>query len=85
MDHYFNLSDLQQIVGKYVDQYQLLAAGGPLAATGLVRMFVTKNKVVSMAVAGSGVWFAVKELSGPMLGLIQDQFGYLQQLLGMVR
>jgi len=85
VDHYFNLSDLQQIVGKYVDQYQLLAAGGPLAATGLVRMFVTKNKVVSMAVAGSGVWFAVKELSGPMLGLIQDQFGYLQQLLGMVR
>lgn len=85
MDHYFNLSDLQQIVGKYVDQYQLLAAGGPLAATGLVRMFVTKNKVVSLAVAGSGVWFAVKELSGPMLGLIQDQFGYLQQLLGMVR
>jgi hypothetical protein len=85
VDHYVNLSDLQQTVGKYVDQYQLLAAGGPLAATGIVRMFVTKNKLVSLAVAGSGVWFAVKELTGPMLGLIQDQFGYLQQLFGMVR
>ena len=85
MDHYVNLSDLQQVVGKYVDQYQLLAAGGPLAASGFARMFVTKNKVVSMAVAGSGIWFAAKELSGPMLGLIQDQFGYLQQIFGMVR
>ena len=85
MANYANLSDLQQVVGKYVDQYQLLAAGGPLAATGIVRMFLTKNKVASLAVAGSGVWFAVKELSGPMLGLIQDQFGYLQQLFGMAK
>ncbi len=85
MDHYVNLSDLQQVVGKYVDQYQLLAAGGPLAATGLVRMFVTKNKIASMAVGGSAVWFAVKELSGPVLGLIQDQFGYLQSIIGGVR
>lgn len=85
MDHYANLSDLQQVVGKYVDQYQLLAAGGPLAATGLVRVFVTKNKLVSLAVTGSAVWFAVKELSGPALGLIQDQFGYLQSLLGLAR
>ncbi len=80
-----NISDLQQVVGKYVDQYQLLTAGGPLAATGIVRMFVTKNKVASIALAGSGVWFAVKELSGPLLGLIQDQFGNLQQLLGSAR
>ena len=85
MDHYVNLSDLQQVVGKYVDQYSLLTAGGPLAATGLVRMFVTKNKMVSIAVTGSAVWFAVKELSGPVLGLIQDQFGYLQSIMGSVR
>jgi hypothetical protein len=85
VDHYVNLSDLQQVIGKYVDQYQLVAAGRRLAATGIVRMFVTKNKIVSMAVAGSTVWFAVKELSGPVLGLIQDQFGYLQSLLESVR
>ena len=48
-------------------------------------MFVTKNKIVSAAVAGSAIWFGVKELSGPVLGLIGDQFGYLQQLLGGVR
>jgi hypothetical protein len=85
VDHYVNLSDLQQVVGKYVDQYQLLTAGGPLVATGIVRMFVSKNKLVTLAVTGSTVWFAIKELSGPMMGLIQDQFGYLQSLLGSVR
>jgi hypothetical protein len=85
VDHYVNLTDLQNVVGKYADQYQLLSAGGPLAASGIVRLFVTKNKVVSMAVAGSAVWFAVKELSGPMLGLIQDQFGQLQDILGSFR
>ena len=85
MDHYVNLSDLQQIVGRYADQYNLVVAGGPLAAAGFVRTFITKNKVVSIALAGSTAWFAVKELSGPMLGLMQDQFGYLQSILGMGR
>lgn len=80
-----NLSDLQQVVGKYVDQYNLLVAGGPLAATGIVRTFVGKNKALSIAMGAGGAWFAVKELSGPMLGLIQDQFGYLQSLFGSFR
>lgn len=85
MDHYVNLSELQNVVGKYVDQYNLLVAGGPLAATGLVRTFVGKNKALSMAIGGSAAWFAVKELSGPMLGLMQDQFGYLQSIFGMFK
>lgn len=82
MDHYASLSDLQQIVSRYVDQYDLLVAGGPLAAAGFVRTFIAKNKIVSLALAGSTAWFAVKELSGPMLGLMNDQFGFLQSLLG---
>lgn len=82
MDHSVNLSELQQVVGRYVDQYQLLVAGGPLAATGLVRTFVGKNKALNLAVGGSAAWFAVKELSGPILRLMGDQFGYLQSLLG---
>ena len=77
-----NLSDLQAVVGKYVDQYQLVAAGGPLVASGILRTIVKKNKIVSLAVAGSTVWFAVKELSGPMMGLIQDQFGQLEAVIG---
>lgn len=77
-----NLTDLQHVVGQYVDQYNLLVAGGPLAAAGVARTVVGKNKAVSMAVGGSAAWFAVKELSGPVLGLIQDQFGQLQALLG---
>jgi len=48
-------------------------------------MFVSKSKLASLAVAGSGVWFAAKELSGPVLGLIQDQFGQLQQIFGSFR
>jgi hypothetical protein len=85
VDYYVNLSDLQQIVGKYVNRYDLLVAGGPLAAAGFVRTFILKNKIMSLAVAGSAAWFAVKELSGPMLGLMQDQFGYLQSILGTGR
>jgi hypothetical protein len=77
-----NLSDLQAVVGKYVDQYQLISAAGPLAVSGITRTVVRKNKIVSLAVAGSTVWFAVRELSGPMLGLIQDQFGQLEALIG---
>jgi hypothetical protein len=85
VDHYANLSDIQQVVGRYVDQYDLVVAGGPLAAAGFVRTFIAKNKVVSLALAGSTAWFAVKELSGPMLGLMTDQFGFLQSILGVGR
>jgi hypothetical protein len=77
-----DLTEIQRVVGKYVDQHNLLVAAGPLTASTLVRTFVTNNKLVSGAVAASGAWFAVKELSGPVLGLIQDQFGYLQFILG---
>jgi hypothetical protein len=77
-----NLSDLQAVVGKYVDQYQLISAAGPLAVSGIARTIVRKNKMVSLAVAGSTIWFAVRELSGPILGLIQDQFGQLEALIG---
>jgi hypothetical protein len=80
-----NLDALQEVVGKYVDPSSLAVAGGPLAAAGVVRMFVSKSKLASLAVAGSGVWFAAKELSGPVLGLIQDQFGQLQQIFGSFR
>jgi hypothetical protein len=77
-----DLTEIQHIVGKYVDQHNLFVAAGPLTASTVIRTFVTKNKLVSGAVAASGAWFAVQELSGPVLSLIQDQFGYLQFLLG---
>ena len=80
-----DLSALQQLADKYADPSNLLVAGGPLAASGFVRVFITKNKLASLALAGSTVWFAVRELSGPVLGLIQDQFGNLQSLFGSVR
>jgi ABC-type enterochelin transport system permease subunit len=82
VDHSVNLTDLQQIVGQYVDTTSLLIAGGPLAAAGIVRVFITKNKFANIALAGSTAWFAVKALSGPVMGLIGDQFGYLQSLIG---
>ena len=82
VDHSVNLSELQSVVGKYVDQYNLVVAAGPLTGAGLVKAFITKNKAVNLAMVSSGVWFAVKELSTPMLHLMQDQFGYLQWLLG---
>ena len=85
MDHFVNLAGLQDVLSKYAANNNLLVSGGPLAATGLVRAFVAKNKAVSVALAGSTAWFAIKELSGPVLGLIQDQFGYLQSLLGSFR
>jgi hypothetical protein len=82
VDHSVNLGELQSVVGKYVDQYNLVVAAGPLTGAGLVKTFLTKNKAVNLAVVGSGVWFAVRELSTPMLHLMEDQFGYLQSLLG---
>ena len=80
-----DLAELQRIVGKYVDQYNLTVAAGPLAAATITRTVFTKSKLASGAVAASGAWFAIKELSGPMLHMIQDQFGYLQSILGAFR
>ncbi len=82
MDPGVNLAELQRVVGKYVDQYNLVVAAGPLAAATVTRAFLTNNKLASGAVAASGAWFAIKELSGPMLNLIQGQFGYLQSIFG---
>jgi hypothetical protein len=83
VDHYLNLSDLQQTVASYINHYDLLVAGGPFAAAGFVRTFIAKNRVVSIALASSAAWFAVKELS--MRGLMQDQIGYLKSILGLGR
>jgi hypothetical protein len=81
VDHFESFNEIQRVVGKYVTQYNLVVAAGPVTAATLIKTFVTDNKLVKVAVAGGGVWFAVKELSGPMLGLIQDQFGQLQSIL----
>lgn len=80
-----DLTEIQNILGKYANQTNLLSAAGPLTAAGVVKMVMGKNKMASLAVAGGGVWFAVRELSGPMTHLMQDQFGYLQSLLGAFR
>lgn len=85
MDPGIDLAALQQVVGKYVDQYNLVVAAGPLAAATVTRALVTKSKLASGAVAAGGAWFAAKELSGPMMNLIQDQFGYLQSIFGAFR
>jgi len=78
--HSVDISELQRVVGKYVTEYNLLVAAGPFTVATIARKFLIKNKAVNLAVAGGGVWFAVKELSTPMLGLMQDQFGYLQSM-----
>jgi hypothetical protein len=83
--HSVDLTELQQVIGKYVDQYNLMVAGGPLAATAATKMFIVDNKAVNTAVTASTVWFAVKELSGPMLNLMSNQFGYLDSLFAMFR
>jgi hypothetical protein len=80
-----DLTELQRVVGKYVDQYNLVVAAGPMTAATVTRLFTGKNKLVSGAVAMSGAWFAIKELSGPMMGLIGDQFGNLQYFFGAFR
>lgn len=81
MDHSVNLSELQAIVGKYVDQYNLLVAAGPVTAAALAKAVFGKNKLVNTAVVGGGAWFAIQELSGPMLKLMNEQFGYLQSIM----
>ena len=85
MDHAVDLSQIQYIVGKYVDKYNLVVAAGPMTVAALAKTFITKNKLANIALAGGGVWFAVKELSGPVLQLIGDQFGYLDSLLSSFR
>jgi len=80
-----DLQQLQQVVGKYVDQYHLVTAAGPMTAAMAVRLFVGKNKLVSGAVTLGTSWFAIRELTGPAMNLVQDQFGNLQSLLGSFR
>jgi len=79
-----DLNQLQDVVQKYVSQYNLLVAAGPVTAASVVKMF-TKNKMANLAVVGGGVWFAIQELSTPMLKLMNDQFGYLQSIFSMFR
>jgi hypothetical protein len=84
VDHFVSLNELQNVVGNYVGKSNLLVAAGPLTAATLIKTFVANNKVMKLAVVGGGVWFAVKAVSGPTLGLIQEQFGYLQSLFASV-
>jgi len=74
-------ADLQNVVGKYADQHRMVVAAGPITAAAVVRTF-TKNKMVNLAVAGGGAWFAIQELAGPAIRLMQAQLGYLYSLLG---
>jgi hypothetical protein len=81
VDHLSSLNEIQRVVGKYATQYDLLVAAGPVTAATIVKTFITNNKAVKFAMVGSGVWFAVREVSGPTLGMITEQFGYLQQIM----
>ncbi len=76
-----DLTDLQNVVGKYADQHRMIVAAGPITAAAVFRAF-TKNKMVNLAVAGGGAWFAIQELAGPAIRLMQQQFGYLNSLFG---
>jgi hypothetical protein len=77
-----DLWELQRIAGQYADQHQMVVAAGPFAAATPLRTLVTRNKLASGAVVAGGAWLTIHMLSGSMLRLIQDQFGYLQSLLG---
>ncbi|MGD1072830.1 MAG: hypothetical protein ABSB15_22130 [Bryobacteraceae bacterium] len=79
-----DLKELQNVVGKYVDQHNLVKAAGPLAGAGILKL-MSRNKMVNVALVGSGVWFAANEVSTPMLRLIEDQFGYLGSFFGGLR
>jgi hypothetical protein len=83
--HTVDLSEIQNIVSKYTSQTNLLTAAGPVTAATAVKMMAGKNKLASLAVVGGATWFAVQELQGPLLHLMQDQFGYLQELFGAFR
>lgn len=76
-----DLTDLSNVVGKYADQHRFLIAAGPMTAGALVRT-VTKNKLLSSVLVGGGAVLAIKEVAGPSLAMIHEQFGYLISLLG---
>ena len=77
-----DLRELQNVVGQYVDQHGIVMAAGPLGAATIVRTFISKSKIASIGVVASGAWLAVHTVSSPILSLIQEQFGYLQSLIG---
>lgn len=77
-----DLTDLQNAVSQFLDAHGIVKAGGPLAAAGVVRLFISKSKLATTGVVVGGAWLAVQSISTPMLQLMQDQFGYLQSLLG---
>lgn len=76
-----DLTELTNAVGKYAEQHQVLVAAGPVTAGAVVRT-LTNNKLVSSALVGGGALIAIKEIAGPSLALIHEQFGYLMSLLG---
>jgi hypothetical protein len=78
-----NLTELERVAAKYAAQHNVIVAAGPLAAATLVRALVTKHKLVSGAVVAGGAWLAIREIVGPALTLIHDQFGYLQGIFGI--
>jgi hypothetical protein len=65
-----------------MDQHGLVVAAGPFTGAAAARIFFGKNKLITTAMTLSGAWMAVQAISDPMLKLMQDQFGYLSQLLG---
>ena len=60
----------------------MIMAAGPFTGAALLRTFVTKSKLASTAVVVGGGWMTIHILSGSTLRLIQEQFGYLESLLG---
>jgi hypothetical protein len=76
-----DLSDLQNAVGQIMDQHGLIVTAGPFTAAAAARIFIGKNKIISTALTAGGAWMAVHLISGPMLKLMQNQFGYLSSLL----
>jgi hypothetical protein len=77
-----DLSELQRIVGDYTSRHPLITAAGSFTAATLLRTFVTKSKLASTAVLAGGAWMTIHILSGTTLRLMQEQFGYLESLLG---
>jgi hypothetical protein len=84
MAHLADLNELQNVVGKYATEYNLVKAAGPLAGAGVMKV-VSRHKMVNLALVGSGIWFAVNEISTPMMGMIRDQFGFVDSLFGGMR
>jgi hypothetical protein len=65
-----------------MDQHGLIVSAGPFTAAAAARIFFGKSKIISTAMTAGGAWMAVQLISGPMLKLMQEQFGYLSSLLG---